>query len=230
VPDAVSGEKEPVLRQLDEIQVDGAGKAVQQSGLGAGPAPVRSNVQLVLGQATFARLMVSARRMTLRSPGSVACRFRRDVAADHAGLCAMTVVIGAVEGEVAQRGELGLDPVEPGAVEQHVGEFDVVRRRPVTDAPVGPGRPVWAEVVAHDRDPHPGRVQRAQVAAEGQELGAVLTQLDVAVEPIGGQVVAGPQMPDPVRAVVSSRPQKQRPSRDMARKKTRRSTQPGVPV
>jgi len=32
---------------------------------------------LVPGQATFARLMVSARRMTLRSVGSVACRFRQ---------------------------------------------------------------------------------------------------------------------------------------------------------
>jgi hypothetical protein len=33
--------------------------------------------QLVLGQATFAFLMVWARRMTLRSLGSVACRFRQ---------------------------------------------------------------------------------------------------------------------------------------------------------
>jgi hypothetical protein len=35
-------------------------------------------------------------------------------------------VVGAVEGEVAQRGELRLDAVEPGAVEGGVGDFDVV--------------------------------------------------------------------------------------------------------
>ena len=34
-----------------------------------------------------------------------------DVAADHAGLLVVGGVIGAVEGEVAQRGELGLDAV-----------------------------------------------------------------------------------------------------------------------
>ena len=39
--------------------------------------PVLIPEQLVPGQATFALLMVSARRMTLRSRGSVACRFRQ---------------------------------------------------------------------------------------------------------------------------------------------------------
>jgi hypothetical protein len=34
-----------------------------------------------------------------------------DVAADHAGLLLVGGVIGAVEREVAQRGELGLDAV-----------------------------------------------------------------------------------------------------------------------
>jgi hypothetical protein len=33
-----------------------------------------------------------------------------DVAADHAGLLGVGAVIGAVEGEVPQRGELCLDP------------------------------------------------------------------------------------------------------------------------
>jgi hypothetical protein len=47
---------------------------------------------------------------------------------------------------------------------------------------VGLARPVWAEAVQHDRDPHLGRVQRTQAAAEGQELGAGLPQLDVPVE------------------------------------------------
>ena len=62
-----------------------------------------------------------------------------DVAADQACLVAVAVVVGAVEGEAAQTGELGLDPVEPGAVERYVGELDVVRCGPVTDAGVGLG-------------------------------------------------------------------------------------------
>jgi hypothetical protein len=35
-------------------------------------------------------------------------------------------VIGAIEGEVAQGGELGFDSVESGTVGRGVGEFDVV--------------------------------------------------------------------------------------------------------
>jgi hypothetical protein len=65
-----------------------------------------------------------------------------DVAADHAGLLAMGGVVGAVEGEVAQRLELGFDPVQPRRVGRRVGEFDVVRRGPLTDALVGLRRQV----------------------------------------------------------------------------------------
>ncbi len=36
-----------------------------------------------------------------------------DVAANHSGLGSVGLVVGAVEGEVAQRAELGLDAVEP---------------------------------------------------------------------------------------------------------------------
>jgi len=56
------------------------------------------------------------------------------VATDHQGLFGVAVVVGAVEREVAQRGELGLDPVQPGAVERDVGELDVVLRGPVPDS------------------------------------------------------------------------------------------------
>src|SRR5215213_9843503 len=74
-------------------------------------------------------------------------------------------------------------------------------RSPVPDSSIGLGRPVWAEVVQHDRDSFFGRVQRPEVAAEGQELGAGLADLDVSVEPVGGQVIAGQQVPDSVRAM-----------------------------
>jgi tetratricopeptide (TPR) repeat protein len=65
-----------------------------------------------------------------------------DVAADHAGLLAVAGMVGAVESEVAQRGELGLDPVQPGPVKGHVGQLDIVRRCPVPDAGIGLGRQV----------------------------------------------------------------------------------------
>ena len=45
----------------------------------------------------------------------------------------MAGVVGAVEGEVAERLELGLDPVEPGRVGRRVGELDVVGLGPVAD-------------------------------------------------------------------------------------------------
>ena len=45
-------------------------------------------------------------------------------------------------------------------------------------------------------------MQGPKVAAEREELGAGLAGLDVAVEPVGGQVLAGQQLPDPVGPVV----------------------------
>lgn len=110
-----------------------------------------------------------------------------DVAPDHAGLFDVAGVVSAVEGEVAQRGELRLDAVQPGRVGRHVGELGVVRRRPVTNPGVGLGGQVRTEVVQHDRDPHVRRVQATQVAGEGEELGAPFAGLDVPVEPVGGQ-------------------------------------------
>ena len=38
------------------------------------------------------------------------------VARDRVGLLGVAVVVGAVEREVAQGGELGFDPVEPGRI------------------------------------------------------------------------------------------------------------------
>lgn len=136
-----------------------------------------------------------------------------DVAADHAALGLVAGVVGAVEGEVTQGGELGLDPVQPGAVGRGVGDLDVVRRRPRPDPLASLRRQVWRVVVGHDRDPHVQRVQRAQVAAELQECGAVLGLLNVPVELDLGEVVGGEQVPDAVRAGVG-----------------RPSARPGLPV
>jgi hypothetical protein len=70
-----------------------------------------------------------------------------DVAADHAALGVVVGVVRAVEGEVAQAGELRLDAVQPAGVERDVGQLDVVGGGPVADAVVGLGGQVRAEVV-----------------------------------------------------------------------------------
>jgi hypothetical protein len=59
------------------------------------------------------RPCVRARRLRFVSPD--------DVPAEHAALLFLGRVVGAVEGEVAQGGELGLNAVEPGAVGRGVG-------------------------------------------------------------------------------------------------------------
>jgi hypothetical protein len=69
-------------------------------------------------------------------------------------------VVGAVEGEVPERLELRLDPVEPRRVGRGVGELDVVSGSPLPDAGVGLGRKVWTEVVEDDGDADVARVQR----------------------------------------------------------------------
>ena len=110
-------------------------------------------------------------------------------------------VVGAVQGEVAQRLELGLDPVQPRGVGRGVGELDVVGGRPLGHSRVIAGRQVGAEVVQHDAQPYPGWVQGSQIPQEDQELAAPLTGLDVAVQPVAAQVVGGQQVPDPVGRV-----------------------------
>ena len=56
-----------------------------------------------------------------------------DVPADHAGLLLVAGVVGAVEREVAQGRELGLDAVQPRRIGRGIGDLDVVRRRPGPD-------------------------------------------------------------------------------------------------
>jgi hypothetical protein len=69
-----------------------------------------------------------------------------DVAADHAALFLVGVVVGAVEGEVARGGELGFYSVEPGAVGGGVGDFDVVRASPCPDPLIALGGEVWEKL------------------------------------------------------------------------------------
>jgi len=61
-------------------------------------------------------------------------------------------MVGAVQGEVAQSGELGLDAVQPGAVGRCAGELDVVGCGPAANPGVLLRGQVRGEIVEHDRD------------------------------------------------------------------------------
>src|SRR5664279_3395478 len=71
--------------------------------------------------------------LTLQGIGDVAVA-PGDVATDHIGLVAVTPVVRVVAREVGRLFGLGLDPVQPCAVERHGGQFDVVRPVPDLDA------------------------------------------------------------------------------------------------
>jgi hypothetical protein len=96
-----------------------------------------------------------------------------DAAADHAALLLVAGMVGAVEGEVTQGGELGFYPVEPGTIGGGVGDLDIVRLRPGPDTLTPFRCQVRGEDVADDRDADLGRVEAPQIAAELQELSAL---------------------------------------------------------
>lgn len=62
-----------------------------------------------------------------------------DVGADRGVLLGVAAVVGAAQGEVAQRGELGFDPVQPGRVGGHEHQLDLVVGAPGADVGVA----VW---------------------------------------------------------------------------------------
>ncbi|GAA4380445.1 hypothetical protein GCM10023166_34500 [Paeniglutamicibacter cryotolerans] len=74
-----------------------------------------------------------------------------------------------VKCEVAQSGEPGFAPVQMRAVEGHLGELDMVRRRPVTNPRSHLHGSVLVVVVQEDRDAFSERMQRIQVTDEGQD-------------------------------------------------------------
>src|SRR6266536_2611895 len=123
-------------------------------------------------------------------------------------------MIGAVDGEVTQRGELRFYAIQPARIGGDVGQFDVVVDRPVADASVLLRRPVRAPIVEHDRDANLPRMKRPQVATEREELAATLAGLDMTVEPVGRQVVGAEQGPHAVRTIArgSSAPSGSRPT------------------
>lgn len=83
----------------------------------------------------------------------------------------MAAVVGAVEDEVAQGGELGLDPVRPRSVARQEDQLDVVRRGPRADDRVL----VRGEVVQEDVEllAGPADAQGLERRTEGLPVGSL---------------------------------------------------------
>ena len=122
-----------------------------------------------------------------------------DVAADGGGLFGVVGVVAAVEGEVAQGGELGFDPVQPAGVGGGEHELDVVGPAPVAHFAAAVG----GEVVQHDVQPLPGPAG-AQDFEEGQDLLPALAAVD-AVEHLAAGKVEGSQRTKPPLTAASRR-------------------------
>ena len=88
-----------------------------------------------------------------------------DVAGDRGFLCGVGGVVAAVEGEVAQCGELRLDPVQPRGVGRGEHLLDIVVGAPVCDL----GLAMRGEVVADGVKPS-GREPSPELTEEGEEL------------------------------------------------------------
>ena len=116
-----------------------------------------------------------------------------DVAANHPGLFVVALVVGAVEREVAQRGELGLDPVQPRRVERHVRELDVVRadaqERTALNAILHPliGQEVRRRIERLEGQGHAFALYEAALIVENR-LQHGLDGLVVVTAPVGEQI------------------------------------------
>jgi hypothetical protein len=136
------------------------------------------------------------------SRGEIGLRFGAgvvpaDVSGDGGVLFVVTAMVGAVEREVTQGRELGLDPVQPGAVGRQEDQLDVVVDRPGADVCVF----VRGEVVQHHIQLLPGPTG-AQPLEEVEELPPALARADAVVQLAGGQIEGGEHVPHAARAVV----------------------------
>jgi hypothetical protein len=88
------------------------------------------------------------------------------VAGDRGFLSGVAAIVAAVEGEVADRGELALDPVQPRGVAGCVNQLDVVGRAPRDDLGLAVG-----SVVVTNQVKLPGREATAQLLQKSRNCG-----------------------------------------------------------
>jgi len=120
-----------------------------------------------------------------------------EVASDGGFLGGVAGVVAAVEGEVADRGELALGPVQPRRVGGRVDQLDVVGRAPRGDL----GLAVRSVVVA-DQVELPGREAAAQLLAEVEELRPAFPVTEPVEHLTGREVERGEHVPDAAGAGV----------------------------
>lgn len=102
----------------------------------------------------------------------------------------MRGVIGAADGELLQRREVGLDGVQPARVGRSVGRLDVVGGHEQLQA----GVLVRVEVVHHDIEADVPRVARPQLCEDGEEVIDRLALAYLAHEAVGVDIVEGQQL------------------------------------
>src|SRR5437763_13201112 len=110
----------------------------------------------------------------------------------------MAGVVAAVEGEVADRGELAFDPVQPGCVGGCVDQLDVVGRAPRGDLVFAVG-----SVVVADEIQLPGGETAADLLAEIEELRPAFAVAEPVEHLTGGEVERCEHVPDAFGAGVS---------------------------
>ena len=122
--------------------------AVHIRAVEAATSAVPSNVDLVMGGWSGSDLGVDGEIAFGGDPGFAP----GDVATNRGALLDVGGVIAVVEGEVAQRHDLGLDPVQPQGVGRGEHQLDIAGGTPVADLTT----PMWREAVKDDTHPPVG--------------------------------------------------------------------------
>ena len=121
------------------------------------------------------------------------------ISSDGSFLHSVGRVVAAVKGEVAQCGELALNPVQPRGVAGRVVQLDPVSAAPVGDLGLGVGF-----VVVADQIQLPDGEAAAELFAEVEELRPPFAAPEPVEHLPRGQVQCGEHLPHSGMAVVGS--------------------------
>src|SRR5882672_1186986 len=113
-------------------------------------------------------------------------------------LCVMVAEVRSVQGELFEGRKVALDAVEPGGLRRREVEANLMSRRPRTDF----GLEMRTIVIHHDVQDLLTRITSANPLEERQKLHPSLAGGELAVEPIGLEVVDRQEMPHAAVAMV----------------------------
>ncbi len=124
-----------------------------------------------------------------------------EIAPNRAHLFLVIGIIDTGQRELAQRGEMALDPVEPGGIRRGVDEFHVVRRRPILDLP-----PVMrGKVIKHNIKPFLLGIPGAKIFEKIKQRAPGLATFAVAQQQVLLEVERRKEHPRPLVAMVGRR-------------------------